>query len=189
MGDDVQADRTPAARRVTLRPVDETVLALLVAAALADAGANEVTPPVTPGENWSPERVEWLRGLHRTRRAGLSGPAGEATWAIDVDGQVVGSVRLKRLDGPAVVETGMWLTRDARGRGIGGQALRAVLETAVAGGTRTVRAETTRGNGAALAVLSRLGFRFADGEGETVRAVWLAPSDTRTARGRAAEGE
>ena len=59
--------------------VDETVLHELVRTAVTDAAPDEVTPPLTPGPTWSPERIDWLRRYHRDRRAGLDGPLGEAT--------------------------------------------------------------------------------------------------------------
>jgi RimJ/RimL family protein N-acetyltransferase len=151
--------------RVLLRPVDEATLTRLVGAALADAAPDEVTPPLTPGGNWTPERIRWLERFHVDRRAGLDGPAGEATWAVDVDGAVVGGVRLKRTARPGVLETGVWLTRGARGRGVGSRALAAVLDEAAALGAHEVGAETTRGNEPALAVLRALGFgTAADGD-------------------------
>ncbi len=70
---------------VALVAVDEAVLARLVHAATTDAEADEVTPAVTPGGSWTPARVAWLRDFHRVCRAGLSGPAGEASWAVVVD--------------------------------------------------------------------------------------------------------
>lgn len=82
---------------MTLVAVDETVLEKLVHAATTDAAADEVTPPLTPGSDWTPARVAWLRSFHRDRRAGLASSAAEATWAVVVDERVVGSVRLKRV--------------------------------------------------------------------------------------------
>jgi RimJ/RimL family protein N-acetyltransferase len=143
---------------VALRPVDEDLLESMVQAALSDASADEVTPPLTPGGDWSPERVAWMRALHRGCRAGLDGPAGQATWAVIADGAVVGAVRLKRSDEPGVLETGIWLTRSARGRDVGRRALGAVLELARAAGAGIVRADTAADNLAALALLRRLGF-------------------------------
>jgi RimJ/RimL family protein N-acetyltransferase len=161
---------------VDLAPVTEARLSRLVAAALDGAAPDEVTPPVTPGERWTPERVEWLRAFHRDRRQGLDGPAREATWVVvEVVGQgaegerVVGSVRLRRTGDPGVLETGIWLVRDARGRGVGRWALQQVLERAREAGATAVRADTTVGNAGARAVLAALGFA-ATVEGEQVRA-------------------
>jgi RimJ/RimL family protein N-acetyltransferase len=145
------------------------VLARLVGAAVSGADPDEVTPPLT-GPRWGPERIEWLRRFHRDRRGGLDGPLGEATWAVTDDGEVVGAVRLRRTAEPAVLETGIWLTRDTRGRGVGRQATAAVLDRARALGAQSVRAETSRENASALLVLQRLGFR-ATLEGNRVVAV------------------
>jgi RimJ/RimL family protein N-acetyltransferase len=148
----------PAPAGVELLDVDETVLSRLVGAAVSDAEPDEVTPPMA-GPRWGPERIEWLRRLHRDRRMGLDGPLGEATWAVAVDGDVVGGVRLKRTAEPDVLETGIWLTRSARGKGVARKAIADVLELARAHGARAVRADTSPENASALYVLQRLGFR------------------------------
>jgi RimJ/RimL family protein N-acetyltransferase len=161
---------------VVLVAVDRVLLDDLVEVATTRASADEVTPPLTPGPEWSPVRVAWLRSFHRDRRQGLDGPAGEATWAVIVGRHVVGSVRLKRIDEDGVLETGMWLARDTRGRGIGTAALAAVLQQASGLGASAVRADTTAGNTGAVGALRRLGFTLNRGEGQTVRAVVsLAP--------------
>lgn len=143
---------------VTLVDVDELTLDRLVNAAITDAAANEVTPPVTTGDEWSPARIAWLKDFHRNRRNGLSGPVGEATWAILASDQVVGSVRLKRTAVPEILETGIWLTRRTRGHGVGRLVMAGVLQTAATLSAQGVRAETTTGNRAALRVLRSLGF-------------------------------
>ncbi|MFF0991589.1 GNAT family N-acetyltransferase [Kocuria nitroreducens] len=143
---------------VVLVAVDDTVLAQLVRAATTDAGADEVTPPLTAGRGWTSDRVAWLRDFHRVRRTGLAGPAGEATWAVVADEWVVGSVRLKHTDEHGVLEMGIWLTRSARGRGVGRAALTAALRRAASLGASGVRADTTGSNAGALVVLRRLGF-------------------------------
>jgi RimJ/RimL family protein N-acetyltransferase len=151
---------------VRLRAVDESTLSALVRAALADAAPDEVTPPLTPGNVWTPERISWLTAFHTDRRAGLEGPAGEATWAVEV-GAVVGAVRLKRTAEAGVLETGIWLTRGARGRGVARRAVAAVLEEAAASGAREVRVTTRSENAPALAVLRALAFECSDaGDGE-----------------------
>ncbi len=158
------ADPRGPDRTIALAAVTGARLPLLVAAALAGAAADEVTPPITPGPAWTEERVEWLRAFHRDRRAGLAGPRQESTWAVvevgDVGpegGQVVGGVRLRRTGDPRVLETGIWLVRDARGRSVGRQALQLVLERARDTGAVSVRAETTAGNAAAIGLLRSLG--------------------------------
>ena len=163
------AAQEPAPSGVELLDVDETVLSRLVGAALQDAEPDEVTPPMA-GARWGPERIEWLRRLHRDRRLGLEGPLGEATWAVAVDGEVVGGVRLKKTAEPGVLETGIWLTRPARGKGVARTAIALVLERARAHGARAVRADTSPENASAIYVLQRLGFRTSV-EGDRVVAV------------------
>jgi RimJ/RimL family protein N-acetyltransferase len=162
-------DQPPPAG-VELQAVDETVLARLVGAALSSAEPDEVTPPVTATGRWGPERIEWLRRFHRDRRPGLDGPLGEATWAVTSDQEVVGAVRLKRTAEPDVLETGIWLVREVRGKGVGRQAVALVLAKAQELGAAAVRADTSQENAAALLVLQRLGFETST-EGDRVAAV------------------
>jgi RimJ/RimL family protein N-acetyltransferase len=143
---------------VELVRVDDAVLDRLIAVAVTDAAAPEVTPPLTPGESWTPERVDWLRSFHRDRRAGLDGGRQEATWAVVVDGEVTGSVRLRRTAVPGVLETGIWLAGSARGRGTGARALAALVQEARSRGCRELRAETRATNRPAMAVLTSVGF-------------------------------
>ncbi|MGZ4507656.1 MAG: GNAT family N-acetyltransferase [Blastococcus sp.] len=158
---------------VELVAVDEDVLERLVAAAVADASVNEVTPPVPASDEWVPERIDWLRSFHRSRRVGVDGPQREATWAVVADGDVVGSIRLKRIAESDNVEVGLWLVRRARGCGIGRHALAAVLGEARALGATAIRADTTATNRPALAVLAALGFECTPVENGGVIA-WLA---------------
>jgi RimJ/RimL family protein N-acetyltransferase len=153
---------------VRLVAVDDTVLEQLVQAAVTEAVADEVTPPLTAGPSWTPTRVAWLRDFHRDRRLGLAGPAGEASWAVVFDERVVGSVRLRQCEAAGVLETGIWLTRGARGRGIGRAAMTAVLDEAADLGAQEVHAQTTVDNVVAQGVLRRLGFHLEpadDGQG------------------------
>ena len=71
-----------------------------------------------------------------------------------VDGEVVGGVRLKRTADPDVLETGIWLTWQARGKGSAAKAIADVLEQAHAHGARAVRADTSPENASALDVLA-----------------------------------
>ncbi len=143
---------------IELAPVDDIVLRQLVRAAITEAMADEVTPPLTPGPSWTPKRVAWLRDYHHRCRTGLTGPAGEATWAVVVKQEVVGSVRLKNTEKNGVLETGIWLTRNARGRGIGRTAITAVLREAALLGANQVRVDTTTGNTGAQCLLRLLSF-------------------------------
>ena len=166
---------------VALIAVDEVVLEQLVQAAVSDASADEVTPPLSAGADWTPARVVWLERFHRDRRVGFGGAAAEATWAVVVGNAVVGSVRLKCTNEPGVLETGVWLTRSSRGRGVAVAAMAAVLRTAAALGAQGVRADTTTGNTSALGVLRRLGFDLEVADGDCVRALLMFDRDVRTA--------
>jgi RimJ/RimL family protein N-acetyltransferase len=166
--------------RVELVDVDEDVLAEMVDAAVADAAPDEVTPQFEDGGTWSEERLAWLRELHRSRRDGLDGPLGEATWAVRQDGPagpVVGQVRLKRTGDVGVVETGIWLTRTARGKGLGVAAIQAAVDRAVAYGATAVYAETRTSNVHAQAVLRKLGFALSRGrtDADVVALLRLVP--------------
>jgi RimJ/RimL family protein N-acetyltransferase len=152
-----------------LLAVDQPVLEQLVQAAVADASADEVTPPLDAASEWTPARIEWLEQFHRDRRTGYAGAAAETTWAVAVGDAVVGSVRLKRADEHGFMETGIWLTRGSRGQGAGVAALAAVLREAAAAGARGVRADTTTDNFGALGVLRRLGFEL-EANGDAVHA-------------------
>jgi RimJ/RimL family protein N-acetyltransferase len=140
---------------VELRQVDEEILEGLLAVAVGDAAPEEVMPPVSGPPGWTPGRQEAFRAWHRARRLGLAGPLHECTFAITHDGTIVGSARLARRDSPEALETGLWLARSHRGRGIGTAALRMLLDEAARAGARTVVADTTADNAAALAALRR----------------------------------
>lgn len=165
---------------VGLIAVDEVVLEQLVQAAVSDASADEVTPPISAGAEWTPARVAWLEKFHRDRRAGFSGAAAEATWAVVVGNAVVGSVRLKCTGVEGVLETGIWLTRSSRGRGVAVTAMAAALREAVALGAQGVRAETTADNTGAIGVLRRLGFDLEVADGDSIRALLRFGRDVRT---------
>ncbi|MEO8748839.1 MAG: GNAT family N-acetyltransferase [Allobranchiibius sp.] len=151
---------------MNLVEVDRAVLERLVEVASTDASADEVTPPLTAGAAWTPTRIAWLRAFHVDRRAGLDGPTGEITWAVTLDQQVVGSDRLQRTQQSGELETGAWLTRSSRGRGVGRAAMEAVLHEAAALGFTSVSAQTTASNASALAVLKRLGFDLTQSDDE-----------------------
>ncbi|MCU1539995.1 MAG: family acetyltransferase [Arthrobacter sp.] len=140
---------------VSLVDVGEDVLEHLLAVAIRDADADEVTPPLGSAAGWNSERISWFREYHRAA-TGLDGPARQKSWAISYDGELAGSIRL-RWTGPGILETGIWLARGCRGRGIGHEALRQVQAHAAASGATALEADTTAGNGAALALLRGAG--------------------------------
>ncbi len=166
---------------VALVDVTEQVLERLLAVALHGADADEVTPPLGTAAGWNTERIRWFRDYHHAAAAGLDGAARQKTWAITADGELAGSIRLLRLqprpdslapfpNGGGAVETGLWLGRDFRGRGIGREALRLVKARAAAAGADLLVAETTPGNSAAQALLRSAGAELAAG-GQRVTAL------------------
>ncbi|WBB66132.1 GNAT family N-acetyltransferase [Micromonospora sp. WMMD812] len=150
---------------VRLEPVDERNLEPLLSVAAAEAEPGDVMPPVEAPAGWSLARREAFREFYRASFGGLTGPTRTQMYAILAGGEVVGMVRMALRDEPGTVETGMWLGRSARGQGIGGAALRELLNEAAAAGMRAVVAETTRENTGALSVLEKSGAKLrADGD-------------------------
>ena len=143
--------------RVRLTPVDEQNLESLLSVAVAEADPAEVMPPVAAPAGWSHARREAFRTFHRQHFGGLAGPTRTVMFAILVDRDVIGMVRLAQRDEPGVMETGIWLGRSAREQGIGSAALRALVDEATAVGAKRVVAQTTADNGPALGVLRRCG--------------------------------
>ena len=202
------AEPVPA---VELLDVSEAVLEQLLELALRDADADEVTPPLGTTAGWNTDRISWFREFHHASAAGLDGPAGQKSWAISCDGQLAGSVRLKRRepeparaveggDGGAggsahgggaggeagaggsahgggaggeagaggsahgsALETGIWLARSFRGRGVGREALRLVGVRAASAGAAVLVADTTAGNLSALSLLKSAGAELETG--------------------------
>ncbi|MBT2535603.1 GNAT family N-acetyltransferase [Arthrobacter sp. ISL-69] len=169
------SDHTLLANHVQLLDVTAGILEELLAVALADAAPDDVTPPLGENDGWNPERIGWFRDYHRAAAAGLDGPAAQKTWAISCNGQIAGSIRLKRPGaapaegGP--LETGLWLGRSFRGRGIGREALTLVRAVASRAGASMLQAETTAENAAAQALLRSAGAELAgDGVSSPVTA-------------------
>ncbi|KDN21207.1 GNAT family N-acetyltransferase [Amycolatopsis rifamycinica] len=139
---------------IRLTPLDETALARLLEAAVAGADPLDVMPPVDDPPGWTPARRAAFLAFHRARSLAPA-TAVERTWVIDVDGVAAGAARLEpRGD---AVEAGIWLSRDARGRGIGRQVTALLLAEARESGAARFVASTTAGNHGARALLSGLG--------------------------------
>ena len=154
---------------VRLADVDEPMLERLLAIAMDDASPDDVTPPLGDGPGWNVERTDWFRAYHRSAAAGLDGPAREKSWAILRDGSPAGSIRLKRA-AEGTAETGIWLGRSYRGRGIGSAALDLVLAEARRAGLHQVAARTTAGNIGAQRLLAAAGARLTHDDGGAVSA-------------------
>ena len=153
---------------VALLDITEAVLERLLAVALADADADEVTPPLGGSPGWNADRVRWFLDYHRAAAAGLEGAAREKTWAVTAGGAPAGAVRLKVVSSPGtagsslVLETGIWLRRSLRGRGIGREAVRLVTLQAAAAGAAVLTADTATANAAARSLLAGPGATLAD---------------------------
>lgn len=160
---------------VTLVDVDEAVADQLLQLAKRDASPDEVAPPLG-GPGWNLERTAWFYSYHHAAAAGLGGPAAEKSWAVFSGSRIAGSVRLKRNAGADVpsAETGIWLGRSFRSRGIGAAALDLVLAEARRAGLRRVTARTLAGNHRAQRLLAAAGAALtSDGEGTVLAVVEL----------------
>jgi RimJ/RimL family protein N-acetyltransferase len=84
---------------------------------------------------------------------------GPGTFVVLEDGVVVGDCGwFGPPDEDGEVEIGYGLAPSARGRGLGTEAVRQLIEWVHAQGARTVRAEVLPGNETSLRLLARLGF-------------------------------
>ncbi|MET3947341.1 ribosomal-protein-alanine N-acetyltransferase [Arthrobacter sp. UYCu512] len=155
----------PSRPAVLLVDVSGAVLEQLLSVAIQDADADDVTPPMGSAAGWNSERISWFREYHRAA-AGLDGPGQQQSWAVSSGGELAGAVRLRRT-GAGALETGIWLARSFRGRGIAREALRLVIGRAAATGASVLEAETTAGNTAALALLRSAGAELEEGEAAT----------------------
>ncbi|MCE6997486.1 GNAT family N-acetyltransferase [Saccharothrix sp. S26] len=127
---------------IRLRRVDDAAVERLLGLAVADADPADVMPP-----GWALDRPDEFREFYR----GFA----EDAYEIVLDDRTVGMARLT-----AKGETGMWIARCARGRGVGLAALRRVIEEAPRRGVTTIVADTTTGNVAAMTVLRKAGATF-----------------------------
>ena len=144
-----------------------------------------MTPPLGTGPGWNAERIAWFRSYHRAAAAGLDGPAHEKSWAVMCDGKVAGSIRLKRMGhaspdqgtareataGDVTAETGIWLGRGFRSRGVGAAALGLVLAEARSSGLERLVASTAAANLGAQRILASVDAILTHDHGGTVTAV------------------
>jgi RimJ/RimL family protein N-acetyltransferase len=142
---------------VTLRQLDEESLKALLEVAVSDADPDETMPPMPGNPGWTPERREKFLEFFRPMLAGLDGPRATLIYAITVDEAIAGFIRLARTNRDGVAETGIWLGRSWRGRGLATGALKELLTIAAAQGFSSIVADTSPENTAALGALRRLG--------------------------------
>lgn len=162
----------PRLPEVSLVDVDDVVMESLLALARRDASPDEVAPPLG-GPGWNAERTAWFRSYHRAAADGLNGAANEKTWAVLYGGEMAGSVRLKRVTSGdrRRADTGIWLGRSFRARGIGSAALGLLLAEARRAGLEQVTARTLAGNAAAQRLLAGAGASLTPDDDGTVSAV------------------
>lgn len=134
---------------VTLQPVDDELLSRLLDVAVANADPDEVMPPVPGPPGWNDARRAAFREYHRSKDDG--------TYAVLVDGKVVGAARLAPAEAPGAVEAGIWLARSARRKGYSTSALRLLIDEARARGASALVAETEATNVPAIAALRSIG--------------------------------
>ncbi|MFD9950223.1 GNAT family N-acetyltransferase [Nonomuraea sp. NPDC059023] len=138
---------------IELHALDEELLSRLLDAAVKDADPVEVMPPLEGPAGWTSERRAAFVRFHRTRS--LSSNPVETTYAIVVDGTVVGAARLARLDDAEhVVEAGIWLGRSHRGEGTGTVVIKKLAALARNAGARRLFASTTADNAPAQRLLA-----------------------------------
>ncbi|MCC3762686.1 GNAT family N-acetyltransferase [Glycomyces sp. TRM65418] len=150
-----------------LRALSHRNLPALLDAAVADADPLEVMPPVEAPPGWTDGRRTAFLDFHRSRSLDATDPV-ETTYAVQVDGRVVGAARLEPK--PEGVEIGLWPGRSHRGRGIGGEVLTSLAVIARERGYTQMLASTTPENTAARRLLDQAGARV-ETDAVTIEAV------------------
>ncbi len=174
---------------VSLKEIeDEAGLRALLAVAVADATPEETMPPFEGPPGWTEAKREYFLEFFRPVVASKE----TVVFAVTVDGQIAGFMRLRRMpqsddknmtggDGDGTggaggtAETGMWLGRSFRGKGVGAAAIDALLAEAAKRGYRRVVADTTPQNVAALGVLRHGRARTREGDGKIYAEIAIGP--------------
>ena len=103
-------------------------------------------------------------GVGAVDGGGRVGGVGGGVGAVDGGGgDVGGGGSADGGGGGDVLETGIWLARSFRGRGVGREALRLVKDRAASAGAAVLVADTTAGNVSALALLKSAGAELVTG--------------------------
>ena len=137
---------------VTLRARTEADLDVLYSVS-SDLDTWEERNPSTPGPL---TRATWNGRIERADAA----PDGSVTFVVDVDGAAVGTVSLFDVDALAGhAEIGIALAPEARGRGIGTEAIRQLVEFAfVRRNMRRLHLQAIGSNAGAIRAYEKAGF-------------------------------
>jgi RimJ/RimL family protein N-acetyltransferase len=134
---------------VTLQPVDQNLLPRLLEIAVTDTEPHEVMPDLPGPSQWTDARRTAFMDYHR--------PADGAAYAVLVDGQLIGAVRIIPAEAPGAVQAHIWLRHSARGKAHSTEALCVLIDEARARGASALVAETHVSNQAAVSMLRTLG--------------------------------
>jgi RimJ/RimL family protein N-acetyltransferase len=149
-----------------LRVMDEALLAVVAALAVAEAEPYEVMPVPQGSRRWTPELERAFVEHHRDRLAGFEGVHREVCFVVMEGGRPAGVARLAHA-GDETFEAGCWLARSARSRGVGARVLAELL--AEAGRRDATLLATTRANNlAAITLLRRSGAELVQRDDGTV---------------------
>jgi RimJ/RimL family protein N-acetyltransferase len=157
---------------IALRRLDEPGLHRLLEVAVADAEPDETMPPMPGEQGWSEARRQYFLAFFGPMLGSLE----TIIYAITVGGETAGFMRLKRIDQPGTAETGMWLGRSYRGKGIGAAALQVLLREAARHGYQRMVADTTPGNLAAQGVLRHNRATTRAGDGKIYAEIAIGPA-------------
>ena len=130
-------------------------------------------PPLEGPPGWTQERQRFFLEFF----APMVESEETVVFAVMAGEDLAGFMRLRRMpdtDG-AVAETGMWLGRSHRGKGIGAAAFDALLAEAARRGYSRVMADTTPQNVAALGVLRRGRARLREEGGKIYAEIAIDP--------------
>jgi len=172
--------------------LDEAGLRALLAVAVADATPEETMPPCEGPPGWTEAKQEFFLEFFRP----VVASSGTQVYAVMAGDDIAGFMRLRRMPpdfahgddsdahgegaggenaGVATAETGMWLGRSYRGKGIGAAAFDALLTEAGKRGYGRVVADTTPQNVAALGVLRGGRARMREGDGKIYAEIAIGP--------------
>jgi len=158
-----------------IRIADEAGLRALLAVAVADATPEETMPPVEGPPGWTPDKERAFLEFFRP----MVSSDDTVIFAVRVGADMAGFMRLKHMPELSAdentAETGMWLGRSHRGRGVGAAAFEALLGEAARRGYARVVADTTPGNVAALGVLRHGGARTRAEGGKVYAEITIVP--------------